>query len=172
MRTEGGFTVLELLIVIALILVIAAIAIPGLSRARMSSAEVNAVGTMRAVLSAQGAYSSTCGGGFYAPSLARLSAEPTDGGAGYIGPDLAADPATKSGFVFTLTTGGAAPASPVSCNGGAAGTGVSSYFVGADPLPGTGERHFGANQGGTIFQAGAAVPVTLAGTPAGATPIQ
>jgi prepilin-type N-terminal cleavage/methylation domain-containing protein len=172
MRTDRGFTVIELLIVVAMIMVVAAIAIPGLTRARMSSTEVNAIGTIRAVLSAQGAYSSTCGGGFYAPSLARLSAQPTEGGAGYIGPDLAADPVTKSGFVFTLTPGAASAASPVSCNGAAAGTLVSSYFIGADPVPGRGERHFGANHGGTIHQAGAAIPVTLVGTPAGATPIQ
>jgi prepilin-type N-terminal cleavage/methylation domain-containing protein len=172
MRTVSGFTVLELLIVIALILIVAAIAIPGLSRARMSSTEVNAVGTMRAVLSAQGTFSATCGGGFYAPSLARLAAVPTEGGAGYISPDLASDPVTKSGFVFTLTPGAVSASAPASCNGAAAGTLASSYFIGADPLPGTGERHFGANQGGTIFQAAATVPVTHTGTPAGATPIQ
>jgi prepilin-type N-terminal cleavage/methylation domain-containing protein len=169
---DQGFTLLELLIVIALIMIVAAIAVPGLMRARMSSVEANAIGTMRAILSAQSTYASSCGSGFYAPSFARLAAAPAGGADTYIGPDLAADPVTKSGYRYTLTPGPIAAAAPPSCNGAAAGTLASSYFIAVDPLPATGERHFGANQGGTIYEAVVAVPVTQVGAPAGATPIQ
>jgi hypothetical protein len=49
---------------------------------------------------------------------------------------------------------------------------VSTYFVGASPAAGGGARHFGTNQGGTIYQSTAAVTVTQNGAPSGATPIQ
>jgi hypothetical protein len=74
---------------------------------------------------------------------------------------------------MTLTAGAAATAAPESCNGAAAGTVVSTYFVAADPEPGAGARYFGTNQGGTIyFDDAATVAVTQNGAPAGADPIQ
>ena len=54
----------------------------------------------------------------------------------------------------------------------AAGTVVSTYFVSGAPTAGGGVRFFGTNQGATIYQSTAAVPVTQNGAPAGATPIQ
>ena len=165
---------IELLIAVAIMGIIAAMAIPGLLRARMAGNEAAAVGSLRVVSSGQTGFAASCGGGFFAPSFAVLSAPPTviGAGEGFISNDLSTDPSTKSSYSFVLTPGAVSPGSPASCNGAGAGTLVGTYYVGADPVGNGGIRFFGMNQRGTIFWSTAVIPVTQTGAPAGAQAVQ
>ena len=72
-RRDQGFTLIELLIVVAIISIIAAIAVPGLLRARATANETSAVVTLRETVKAQVAYSTTCGAGNFAVSYVVLA---------------------------------------------------------------------------------------------------
>jgi len=70
-KKQKGFSLIELLIVVAIILIIAAIAIPNLLRSRMAANEASAVGSIRTMNTAAITYNSTYGNG-YPPSLAAV----------------------------------------------------------------------------------------------------
>ena len=137
-KQHAGFSLIELLIVVAIILVIAAISVPNLLRSRMAANEASAVGSLRAINTACIAYSTTFGG--FPSSLSNLG---TSGGASSTSADLIDNvlaSGVKTGYTFTYTAGAVA--------GGV----ISVYTLIADPVvPGqTGQRYFFTDQSAVL----------------------
>src|SRR6185436_14785096 len=97
-QSHKGFTLIEVLIVVAIIGIIAAIGTPGLLRARMAGNEASAVGSLRAINSAEAAFSSGCANGAYATNLADMQLKPAGSAQGFVSPDLKSNGVTKSGY--------------------------------------------------------------------------
>ena len=138
-KKQKGFSLIELLIVVAIILIIAAIAIPNLLRSRIAANEASAVGSIRTINTAEVTFASTYPDVGFTGTLANLSGTGTSAtstGALLIDSVLAGG--TKSGYTFVL--------------GGTSGTPVVTYNVTAEPVNRgqTGQRGFFSDQSGVI----------------------
>jgi prepilin-type N-terminal cleavage/methylation domain-containing protein len=111
MRKLKGFSLIELLIVVAIILIIAAIAIPNMLRSRIAANEASAVGSMNAINTAETTYNITYPAAGYSPNLNSLTGTsctaPTSTAACLIDQTLAGATSSatpKSGYYFTYAT--------------------------------------------------------------------
>jgi len=146
---DRGFTLVELLMVIAIVGVISAIAMAGYRHARVSGSEASAIAGLVAINQAQFAFSQTCGDQKYSPTLAGLGIPAPTTGQAFLSADMTVDPLEKSGYQYVMS-GTEAFDAPQTCNGLRP---VTTYKVTADPtLPGiAGVRFFATNTDRVIY---------------------
>src|SRR5262245_7636713 len=148
--SSKGFTLLDMIFVIALIGLLSAIAVPTLLRSRAAANETATLATIRVVHTGALSYALSCGAGLW-PSDFPALADPT-GIQGFLPPDLtsAASP-MKSGYTYTLQPGPVGLAGQLDCNGKAV---ALDYYVTASPIDfgNTGSRSFASNEGHVIWQ--------------------
>ena len=147
-KKNYGFSLIELLIVIAIILILIAIAIPSFTGLKARANETSAIGSIRAINNAQVMYQSTYPQQGYACTMGSMGSQ-SGNASGPTSAGLIADTqllnGTKDGYLFTLTCTRATTAGTSNTSGGADNNATAtSYLITAAPVtPGkTGTRYF------------------------------
>ena len=138
-----GFSLIELLLVVAIIGIISAIAIPNLLSSKRSANEASAISTLRMISGAEATYQATIGGGLFGDLTALRNQNLVDQS---VGAATIAGPGTpKAGFLYSATA--------IAGTGGAAFDAKSqpALHVSASMLFGTGSRSFFINEGGVMY---------------------
>jgi type II secretory pathway pseudopilin PulG len=151
-RKAQGFALIDLIFACGMIALLCSIALPRLLLARQSAAASSAIGSMRALNSAELTYALTCGSGFYAPSLTTLGTAPPGSNEPFVGGGLgASNIVVKSTYTIQLTATGFVGA-PATCNGLAAGAAGQGFRAAADSSVPDFARYFATNANGVIFE--------------------
>jgi len=151
-RKAQGFALIDLIFVCGIIGLLCSIALPRLLLAKQAAGAASAIGSMRAINSAELTYALTCGNGFYAPNLTTLGLAPAGSRESFITPSLSeSNTVTKSGYIIQIEAsayGGA----PATCNGLAAGAAAQGFRAAADPAEVGNVRFFATNANSVIFE--------------------
>jgi type II secretory pathway pseudopilin PulG len=151
-RKAGGFALIDLIFVIGIMAVLMMIAFPRVLMARQSAGAASAIGSLRAISSAQLTFAFTCGGGFYAPTLTSLGVPPPTSQQAFLSPNLTtSDRVTRAGYVVQIAATPFA-AAPPSCNGLALGEAGQAFKAGADPVEPANSRYFATNANGLVWE--------------------
>ena len=151
MRDARGFTLVELLIVCAILGILFAMAVVNYQHARIRGGETAALVALAAINQAQHSYMATCGNQRFAPHLTSLGRPNPSTQAPYLSPDLtSADEILKSGYILRMSGTEVTDATPT-CTGEIP---VVSYQATADPsTPGvTGLKYFGTNLDLVVYE--------------------